>query len=167
MSNITKQNQFNYKRRTLWNGSHLAGITLILMSLIIWIASYFVTDETDPLTLYTAIAILFLIGILSVSTYSGTLVNFRSNRFKEYQSVFWYKFGNWQEFPKIEHVEIIHHSFRKSNIPNGVSPTFSHEVTIYKCVLVTGERKVIAFDFPKEKQAVNAMQEIKRGLGLL
>lgn len=111
------------------------------------------------------VGISFLLGLLSLSTFTGTIIDFESNKFKEYQSIFWVKFGEWQELPKIELAELILHSFRRTNTPNGISLTLSREITIYKCVLLANGTKFLALDFPKEKDAVVALEEIKKGIG--
>ncbi|WP_339867473.1 hypothetical protein [uncultured Algoriphagus sp.] len=169
MLNLPDRNQtryFNYKKRTLWNGSHLVGISLVSIALIIWITSNFIENETDPFTLYMIVGIFLFLGILSLSTYSGILIEFDRSRFKEYQSVFWFKIGEWKELPKIEHAEFILHSFRATNIPNGITPTLSGEVTIYKCVLLANGTKFLALDYGREKDAVVAIEEIREALGI-
>lgn len=158
---------FNYIKRTLWNGSHLTGIVLLSMALIIWVTSNFIENETDPFTLYMIVGIFLFLGILSLSTYSGTLIDFRRNEFKEYQSILWFKLGQWQKLPKIEHAELILHSYLSTNSPNGISPTLSREVTIYKCVLLANGTKFLALDFTREKDAVEALEEINERLGNL
>ena len=169
MSNLPDRNpmkHFNYKKRTLWNGCHLTGIVLLSMALIIWVTSNFIENETDPFTLYMIVGIFLFLGILSLSTYSGTLIDFRRNEFKEYQSILWFKLGQWQKLPKIEHAELILHSYLSTNSPNGISSTLSREVTIYKCVLLANGTKFLALDFTREKDAVAALEEIKKGLGI-
>ncbi|MEB2773941.1 hypothetical protein SYJ56_01395 [Algoriphagus sp. D3-2-R+10] len=159
--------QFIHKNQSHWSGFHLIGVLLISIALIIWVTSYLIDNKTDPLTLYTIIGISFLLGLLSLSTFTGTLIDFEGNKFKEYQSIFWIKFGEWQELAKIEHAELILHSFRRTNIPNGISPTLSREITIYKCVLVAGGTKFISLDFAREKEAIKALQALKSGLGIV
>lgn len=157
--------QFIHKNQFHWSGFHLIGVLLISIALIIWVTSYLIDNKTDPLTLYMIVGISFLLGLLSLSTFTGTIIDFESNKFKEYQSIFWVKFGEWQELPKIELAELILHSFRRTNTPNGISLTLSREITIYKCVLLANGTKFLALDFPKEKDAVVALEEIKKGIG--
>ena len=97
---------------------------------------------------------------------SGTLIDFEENRFKEYQSILWVKIGDWQELPKIEKVELIHHTFQSRNTPNGISPTLSQVITIYECVLLVDGTKFLALDYNQEKDAVMALEKIKSGLGI-
>ncbi len=169
MSNRADRNlmkYFNYKKRTLWNGSNLTGIVLLSMGLIIWVSSFFIGKETDSFKLYMIVGTILSLGFLSLSTYSGTLIDFDRSLFKEYQSILWFKLGQWQKLPKIEHAELILHSYRSTNTPNGISPTLSREVTIYKCVLLANGTKFLALDFTREKDAVAALEEIKKGLGI-
>tara|TARA_R110002020_G_scaffold38849_4_gene116281 strand:- start:1848 stop:2333 length:486 start_codon:yes stop_codon:yes gene_type:complete len=159
--------QFNYKKQTLWNGSHLAGIVCLSIALVIWVTSNFIDNETDPFTLFMIVGIFLFLGILSLSTYSGTLIDFENNKFKEYQSLFWLKLGEWKELPKIEHAELIIHSFRRNSKPNGITPTLSYELTVYKCVLLFNGTKFLALDFTREKDAAAAVAEINSALGIV
>lgn len=107
-----------------------------------------------------------MIGMFLISIYSGTLIDFQKHRFREYQSIFWFKLGQWQKLPKIEHAELILHSFRSRNTPNGITPTLSGLVTIYKVILLANGTKFLALDFNLEKDAVEALEEIKNELGI-
>ena len=92
------------------------------------------------------------------------LLDFDKSGYKEYQSIFWIKLGTWQELLPIERAELVIHSYRSKNTPNGISPTLVQDITIYKCVLIANGTKFLALDFAKEKDAVAALERIKRGL---
>ncbi len=157
--------QFNHKNQNSGiNGARLLGICLISAGLIVLLVPIFIDVSTDSQKIGLVGGGAFLFGMLLISIYSGIRIDFRSNRFKEYKSVLWFKFGQWEELPKIEHAELILHSFRSTNTPNGISPTLSREVTIYKCVLLANGTKFLALDFSKEKDAIAALEEIKERL---
>jgi len=159
--------QINYKNESLgMNGVRLLGIILMPAGLLVLFVPLFFEVSTDLQKIGIVGGGSFLVGVILVSIYSGTLLDFEKSRFKEYQSIFWFKIGDWKELPKIEQAELILHSFRSRNTPNGISPTLSHDVTIYKCVLISHGSKFLAFDFAKHKDAVAALGEIKTGLGI-
>lgn len=58
------------------------------------------------------------------------------------------------------------HSYPVQNYRNGITPTLTHEVTVYKCVLLSGGTKFLAFDYSKEKEAIHSLLEIKERLGI-
>jgi len=157
---------FTHKNQMLWNGFHLVGVLLILIGLIIWIISYFIGNETDEFKLFLIVGVSFLLGLLGISTYSGAQLDFDQNKFRSYQSIFWIKFGKWEDLPEIDQAELLIHSFRRRNTPNGISPTLSLEVTVYKCVLLSNGAKFLALNYEKEKDAIAALGKIKNGLGL-
>jgi len=159
--------QFNYKNESFGiNGSSVLGIILIGAGLIVLLVPLVIEVNTDSQKIWIVGGGALVVGMLIVSIYSGTLIDFRRNEFKEYQSIFWFKIGEWQQLPKIEHAELILHSYRSTNTPNGISPTLSREVTVYKCVLLANGTKFLALDFTREKYAVAALEELKEGLGI-
>lgn len=101
-----------------------------------------------------------------ISISEGTQIDFEANKFKAYQSILWIKFGDWQNLPKIENAELIHYVYTETNTPNGISPSLSAEVTVYKCVLVSGGKKFMVFDYSKEKDAIVALDIIRCGFKL-
>ncbi|MBN3581595.1 hypothetical protein JYB64_04300 [Algoriphagus aestuarii] len=157
--------QFNHRNGSSGiNGTRLLGLILIATGSIVLLVPLFFEVNTDPQKIGMVGGGAFLIGLLMISIYSGTLIDFAENRFKEYQSFLWIKIGDWQELPKIEQAELIVHTFESRNTPNGISPTLSQVVTIYKCVLLANGTKFLALDFTKEKNAVAALEKIKKGL---
>jgi hypothetical protein len=102
-----------------------------------------------------------LIGMILISLSSGILLDFAGNRIKHFQNVGWMKFGNWEQIPKVQEIELIHHSYQSKNIPNGITPTMSGKMTIYKCVLKSKDEVILSLDFSKEKAAIGAMEEIQ------
>lgn len=159
--------KFNHSYRSMLSGGRLFGLVLIFLGLVVILTAVFVEVETNTLKIALVAGIPFLIGVILVSTYTGTLLDFENRKYKEYQTLLFFKLGEWKKLPKIEHAEMILHSFRSRNLPNGMSPTLSGEVTIYKCVLISNGTKFLALDFEKEKAAVAALKKVKEGLGLL
>ncbi|WP_339754499.1 hypothetical protein [Algoriphagus aquimarinus] len=157
--------QFNHKNLSSGiNGSSLLGLILLAAGLIVLLVPLFIEVNTDSQKIWIVGGGALVIGMLIVSIYSGTLIDFRRNEFKEYQCILWFRIGEWQKLPKIERAELILHSYRSTNTPNGISPTLSREVTIYKCVLIANGTKFLALDFTREKDAVVALEEISERL---
>lgn len=145
-------------------GPRLLGLILIAAGVLVLIVPFFIVVSTDPQKIGLVGGGALIIGLILVSIYSGTLLDFDKSRYKEYQSIFWIKLGTWQELPTIERAELVLHSYRSKNTPNGISPTLAQNVTIYKCVLLANGTKFLALDFAKENDAVSALDRIKRGL---
>ena len=105
-----------------------------------------------------------LIGMISISLSSGILLDFAGNRIKHFQNVLWMEFGDWEKIPKVQEIELIHHSYQTKNIPNGITPTMSGKMTMYKCVLKSKDEVILILDFSKEKDAMKAMEDIQEML---
>ncbi len=157
-------NHLHYVNRK--NGLQIVGGILILMGLIVLAVPIFFEVDTEFSKVLLVSGIPIVIGVIMISTYSGTLIEFENHKFKEYQSIQWIKFGDWQNLPKIENAELIHYTYTQTNTPNGISPTISGEVTVYKCVLVSGGKKFMVFDYSKEKDAIVALDIIRNGFRL-
>ncbi|WP_296698473.1 hypothetical protein [Algoriphagus sp.] len=161
------QRQFTYKKQSPGiDSAQLLGICLIACGIIVLLFPFFFEVNTNSLKIGIVGGGAVLIGFLLLSIHSGVIINFQTRKFKEYQSFLWFKMGEWVELPKIEGVELIHHSYKSVNTPNGISPTLSSNTTVYKCVLIANGTKFLAFDFNKEKDAIEAMKEIGDGLGI-
>lgn len=136
------------------------------MGLIVLAVAFLFEVETDLNKVLLVGGGAVVIGCLMISISEGTLIDFEANKFKEYQSFLWIKFGEWQNLPKIENAELIHYTYTESNFPNGISPTISCNTTVYKCVLVSGGKKFRVFDYSKEKDAIVALDIIRSGFRL-
>lgn len=156
-------NPFHYKYRNQNNGVHLFGFILILMGMIVLTVPLFLEVESAFIEVFFVSGVPLAIGVFMISTYTGTLIDFEANKSKKYQSILWFKFGKWQNLPKIENAELIHYTYFIRNRPNGISPTLSGEITVYKCVLVVEGKKFMVFDYSKENKAIAALDKIKRG----
>ncbi len=160
-------NHFNHKNLNYGiNGSRILGICLLGAGLIVLLIPMFFEVATNPQKIGLVGGGAVLLGTVLIAMSAGTELDFQNNRFREYYSVGWFKFGEWQDLPKIEHAEMIIHSFRSQHIPNGITPTMSGEVTLYKCVLLAGGSKFLVFDYSREKDAIAALLEVKAGFGI-
>ncbi|GGF26781.1 hypothetical protein GCM10011339_13630 [Echinicola rosea] len=96
-----------------------------------------------------------IVGLLIITSFSGTLIDFTQNRFKEYQSVVGYKFGEWTTLPEIIKVKVISNSYISSNTPNGISPTLSGKVTKFKTLVYSNSSKpILSFEYSTMNKAV-------------
>lgn len=159
--------KFNYTKRSLWNGSHLIGAILICAGLIILVTSFFINQETDQLTLTVMVGCFLFLGLLIMSTFTGKLLDFKDSKIKNYQSVLWIKFGEWQPLPVVDKVDLILHSYRSSGFSNGISPSISYDITVFKVVLIGQNTLVMNLDYSSQKKASKALEELKKGFGLV
>lgn len=130
----------------------------------VWITPFFLEVDTPISKILWVGGIPLLLGLGLISTFSGTLIDFEKKKIKRYQSILWVKTGKWEPLPKVKHAELIHYTYQHSNLPNGISPTVSAEITTYKCVLKLEGNKLLVFDYAKEKDAILALEQIQKGL---
>lgn len=142
-------------------GPRLLGFLLVGAGLLALISPWIIASGSSiEKTISVGVAAV-LIGLILISLSSGILLDFRGNRIKHFQNVCWMKFGDWEMIPKVQEIELIHHSYQTKNIPNGITPTMSGKMTMYKCVLKSSDEVILSLDFSNEKEAIVAMEEIK------
>lgn len=128
-------NSLNFRNRNLISGPHLLGTLLISAGLFALVSPTFL-ESGSSMERVLAVGIgAIIVGLLIITSYGGTMIDFTQNRFKEYQSVVGYKFGEWNTLPEIIKVKVISNSYISSNTPNGISPTFSGKVTEFKILI--------------------------------
>lgn len=95
-----------------------------------------------------------IIGLLIVTSFSGTIIDFTHGRFREYTSIGGLKFGDWSSIPVISKIVLISASYTATNTPNGISPTLSGKVTDFKTLLYSDSAKrVISFTYTSKEKA--------------
>ena len=157
---------FHHATQNKNNGFRLGGFVLILMGLVVFGVPLFQEVETETSKILLVGSVPILLGIFLISTYSGRLIDFEAKKIKKYQQILWFKVGKWENLPAIEHAELIHYNYQHRNIPNGISPTISTEITIYKCVLRLKGREFMVFDYQNEQEAIAALEVLQNGFKL-
>ena len=159
---------FNYKSRNDGTkGPRILGQILLASGLIVILVPFFDELDTEPLKIALVGGGAILIGIILSSLKSGILFDFQRRKFKEYQRILWFESGEWEALPEINHVELIHHTFRTSFIPNGITPTMNGPVTVYKIIMLANGAKFLVLEYIQEKEAAAALEEINSALGIV
>lgn len=107
------------------------------------------------------------LGLLIVTSYSGTLIDQTQKRFKEYYSIGGYRFGDWDTLPEIVKIKVISTSYMSTNTPNGVSPTLSGKVTDYKTLVYSEAPKpILSFEYSNGNKAVKQAKQLATDLNV-
>ncbi|MEQ8470679.1 MAG: hypothetical protein RIC35_05815 [Marinoscillum sp.] len=134
-------NKFNFRKRNLLSGPHLLGTLLIIAGLFAIVSPMFLKSD-NPIERILAMGVgAVILGLLIVSSYSGTLIDFTKKKYKEYLSIFGYQFGEWIVLPNISKVRVIAVSYLSTNTPNGISPTLSGKVIEFKTMVYSSTSK--------------------------
>lgn len=157
--------EFNFKKRNLVSGPHILGPLLIVAGLVALVSAViFKNDVTLVRTLLVGGGAIVL-GLLIINSYDGTLIDLRNKRIKTYNSIAGYKLGDWTALPDISLVKVISTSYVRTNVPNGISPTFSGKVTDFKILLYSDDTKpTLAFVYSKKKKAVKQATKLATNL---
>jgi hypothetical protein len=121
----------------------------------------FLESQTSLEKLLIVGAISVIVGLIIVSTYGGTLIDFTENKVKEYHSISGYKNGHWTKLQAISTVSVISASYFSTNTPNGISPTFSGTVTEFRILLLSENMTpVLTFKYKNKNLAVNVAKQL-------
>ena len=153
-------NSFNFKRRNLVSGPHLLGLLLIMAGLFALVSPLLIKSESSVESAWNVGMGALILGLLIVSSYGGTLIDFTQKRPKEYYSIGGFKFGEWTPLPSISTVKVISTSYMSRNTPNGISPTLSRKVTDFKTLIYAQASKpLLSFEYSNSSEA---MKQAKR-----
>ncbi len=158
-------NTFHFKRRNLISGPHLLGSLLIMAGLVVLISSIFFSIEKPLERVFAVGGGSILLGLVIVSSYGGTLIDFSGRRFKDYFSICGFKVGDWAALPDILTVEVISTHKRSSNTPNGISPTLSGSVIEFQTMLYSNASLPLrSFVYINRDKAIEQARYLSSGL---
>ena len=150
---------YNHKRRNLFSiGSHLLGIIFISVGLFTIVSPVLIdSDNSISKALFVGAGFTFF-GLAVVFSYGGTFINFESKKFKDYYSLCGIQMGQWQDLSEVKKVIVISDKYKGTSISNGINPSISGEIWIYKALLYSKYPKpIFSFEyFSKERTLVEA-----------
>ncbi len=158
-------NNFDFKRRNLVSGPHLLGSLLIIAGLFALVSPVFFKNESSVERVLGVGSGAIILGLIIISSYGGTLIDFTEKRYKEYLSIGVYKFGEWTTLPVILTVKVISTSYISTNTPNGISPSLSGKVTDFKVLMYSNASKpVLSFVYSNRDKAVRHAKSLAANL---
>jgi len=152
-------NAFNFKRRNLLSGPHFVGALFIIAGLFALLSPLFFSIETSIERVIGVGMGAVILGLLIITSYSGTAIDFKEKRFKEYVTIAGYRTGKWTILPTIIKVKLISNSRMETNKPNGISPTLSAKVTDFKILLYSkSSEPMLSFVYSKRNKAMKVAE---------
>ncbi len=140
---------------------HLLGAILIFTGVFVLLSPMFLVIQTSLEKLLIVGATSVIIGLIIASTYGGTLIDFIENKVRKYHSISGYKIDNWTKSPVISTFSVISISYFSTDIPNGISPTFSGTITEFRILLLSENlTPVLTFKYKSKNLAVNVAKQL-------
>lgn len=156
---------FHHKEYRLFSGPHLLGVIFTLAGTASILSPLFVQEEYfGGRTTYTGLAFLIL-GVVVLSKFSGYSIDFTGKKFRRFQSILGFRYGDWNPLPKVSKVEVRTVSYEQTNTPNGVSPTLSGEVKEHHVILLDREGEpILNLTHKTKKQAEHGAKHLRVSL---
>lgn len=152
---------YNFKKLSYSSSPHLFGLIGIGAGLLIIASPLFLSSGSSLEKTIIVGAVAVVIGLIIVTSYSGTLIDLSGKRVMEYFVFCGYRTGKWESLPSIQKVKMVATSFKSVNTPNGISPTLSGKVTEYKVLLYAdAPTPELSFSYSKEDKARERAQLI-------
>ena len=157
----------NHSATGVFSSHRLIGILFVLAGLLSIASPYFMEEAgSGGRSLWVGIAFIS-IGVLVNSLFKGVLVDLADKRFKLYQSVLGLKSGNWESLDKAKSVRLIQITEHSTNLPNGISPTLSGNITDFHVVVISkDEQALFSMSYSSEQKAREVAKSLASGLDI-
>ncbi|KEO73071.1 hypothetical protein [Anditalea andensis] len=152
---------FNFKRRNLISGPHLIGPLIIAAGILVLLSPLFIFDKRSVVeAISVGVGAIFL-GMIIISVYCGTLIDFPNKRYKNYVSIGYFRYGEWICLPDLNNITVVSVNYIRHNTPNGISPTLSGQVTDYRILIFSNDSEpVLSFIYSDIVEAVRDAEYI-------
>lgn len=160
---------FDFKRRSLFSfGPHLAGLVFMAIGLFTMVSPAIMQSDSSLEKASVVGASAFLLGLVVVTSYGGSLIDFERKRMREYFCLCGFRIGQWTALPDIKRISVVPVSYRVTNTPNGITPTLSRQVSGYRALLyASGTKPELAFDYPTKERAITDTRILSANLNAI
>ncbi len=143
----------------------MLGPVLIAVGLFAMISPFVIKSESSlEKSLYVGAAAVVL-GLMIVSSYGGTVIDFNKKSIKDYFSFLGFQFGKWISLPNVIRIVVAPVNYKATNTPNGISPTWSGIVSEYHVLLYSDHPTPIRlFVFSNRTRALKAAKLLSANL---
>jgi hypothetical protein len=156
---------FNFKKRKLTSGPHIIGMLMIVAGTLNLLIPVFFNNEGSIERMLAVGLGAIILGLIIVSAYSGTRIDFENKKTMKYLSLVGYKLGEWEKLPTILSIKVISKSYRSTNISNGISPTLSGKVTDFRTQLYSNAASPeFSFLYSNKEEALKEARHLAANL---
>jgi len=143
---------YTHSHMSLFSGWRFLGVLLILASVFVISTPLFFTISYD-LKVISLSSITFTLGIFLSTSYEGLQLDLKQKKQRNFISVLGIRRGPWKPIGTITSLVISTHSRIAQNTPNGISPTLSGTVTLYKVAAFANQESLFVLWFHKKEKA--------------
>ena len=131
----------------LWNIFIFAGVFSLT-------APYLITLEVSQARTVIVGCVAIVIGIILKTNYFGIQIDLKNRQYRDFNAIFGVKRGTWHKLPQLSKMVLTSKNVSSWNTPNGISPTFKSNTTIYTIALFgKDEQPVLFFQTENESDA--------------
>lgn len=143
---------YTHPNMSLFSGWRFLGVLLILASAFV-ISTPLLFSISYNLKVFLLGSIAFTLGILLSTSYEGLQLDLKQKKQRNFISILGIKKGTWESIDAITTLVLSSHSGFAQNAPNGISPTLSGTVTLYKVAAYANKESIFALWFHKKEKA--------------
>lgn len=106
-----------------------------LAGLFAWVSPFLFDLDVSNLRVAIVGFVAIIIGIILKFNYYGLQIDLSNNRIRNYTAILGFKIGDWQKCPPFQKITLTSKNVSSWNTPNGISPTFKSNTSIYTIAL--------------------------------
>lgn len=152
-----KSGYFFGQAAKLWWVFIITGVFALVSPLIIEI------DVSTTRSILVGLVAIALSLVLKLN-YFGLQIDQTKKQIRDYTAIFGVKTGNWQPIPSFKKITLTSRNVSSWNTPNGISPTFKSNATIYTIALFSNAENPDFFIQTESKkyadQQINHLSEL-------
>jgi len=154
--------EYDFKARSFFSiGPHLLGLIFIAVGFFTLVSPLFMPGDNSITKALVAGSVSIVFGGLVITSYPGTIIDFKNKRYKTYYALVGYKFGQWKILSPIQLVKFFPYTFKASMMSNGVNPTPTVRVTRYIVALYADQPKpVLSLEYEDKNKAMEGAKII-------
>jgi hypothetical protein len=155
-----KSTYFFGNAANLWHIFIFAGVFALT-------APYLITLEVSLTRTIIVGCVSILTGLVLRLNYNGIQIDIKNDTYRNFNAVLGIKHGKWKKLPELQKIVFTSKNVSSWNTPNGISPTFKTNSTIYTVALIAdSENPVLFLQTENEKAAIEKAKFLAKELKL-
>jgi len=158
---------FTHKNGYFFGQAGKLWLVFVAVAVVTLLAPYIVEIEVSTTRVLVVGGVALLAGFSLKLNDQGLQINLKNYKYRYYHRIFGFKKGKWKDLPSLQKVVITGKNVSYWNTPNGISPTFRTNSTIYTIALFAElQNPILFFQTENEKEANKKALRLSKGFSI-
>ena len=132
---------YSLKTRYVFGNASRFWPVFMLAGMFAWVSPYMFEQDNEPVKVILVGSFGVLLGLTLRFCTMGIQIDMQTKRIRNYSSYFGIRVGEWKYLPGFKKIVLTSKKVTYWNTPNGISPTFKTDTTMYTIGLFAEEDK--------------------------